>query len=106
MNVKPKLGWFVNGAQGSGTIIAMSIGWCIYHDLEADIEYAEPWEQISVAVDQPDAPESVLLDGPERPVQEKHLLRCMGCGDVCGTQASPVPSFLCTHCTILKMPSR
>jgi archaellum component FlaF (FlaF/FlaG flagellin family) len=65
LNVKPKLGWWVNGAQGDGTIVAMSLGWCIYHDPESDTEYAEPWEQISVSVEQPDAPESVMLVGPE-----------------------------------------
>ena len=71
MNVKPKLGWYVNGEQGSGTIVAMSIGWCIYHDHEEDIEYAEPWENISVTVDQPDAPASVVLIGKECPVVPK-----------------------------------
>jgi hypothetical protein len=99
--VKPKLGSWVKGEHGHGVIVAMSIGWCVYHDVEEGIEYAEPWEQIGVLVDPPDAPDSVQLNGPDCPVVSKKEItasRCAGCGGAGGVLAASEPTILCANC--------
>jgi hypothetical protein len=41
-----RVGTRVAGECGCGPVVAMSVQWCIYRD--GPMEYAEPWDQITI----------------------------------------------------------
>lgn len=71
--MKVKVGMKVYGECSHGTVVAMSKEWCIYQAKEknGDVhEYAEPWFDIMVAHDGPDAVVSSVNESRDVPIAE------------------------------------